>query len=248
MKKGAGIGGMSGVEAKKIISSRISKNVAVAPVAGAFKRRANPPNTAFRRFYERGDLPVQILHTGVKNKILWKVKEPGIQTLNYHHYLPLFFDGLREVEEPYAFLAEQGVYNMLDAGNGTRILPVIPQLIIPIKSALNTRRKDVIVKVLRVLRALVEVDKPIPGEEEEGKDGLIGLSLVPYYRQILPVLNIFIRCNDDLGDKIDYGQRHNDNLGDLIQETLELLEENGGEDAFINIKYLIPTYQSTILS
>ena len=122
------------------------------------------------------------------------------------------------------------------------------QLIIPIKSALNTRRKDVIVKVLRVLRALVEVDKPIPGEEEEGRDGLIGLSLVPYYRQILPVLNIFIRCNDDLGDKIDYGQRHNDNLGDLIQETLELLEENGGEDAFINIKYLIPTYQSTMLS
>jgi len=33
-------------------------------------------------------------------------------------------------------------------------------------------------------------------------------------------------------------------LGSLIDETLELLEMYGGADAFINIKYLIPTYQS----
>jgi hypothetical protein len=30
------------------------------------------------------------------------------------------------------------------------------------------------------------------------------------------------------------------NIGDLIQETLELLEGHGGEDAFINIKYRPP--------
>ena len=36
--------------------------------------------------------------------------------------------------------------------------------------------------------------------------------------------------------------------GDLIQETLECFEINGGEDAFINIKYLVPTYQSVVLS
>ena len=29
-------------------------------------------------------------------------------------------------------------------------------------------------------------------------------------------------------------------VGDLIEETLELLETHGGEDAFINIKYMIP--------
>ncbi len=34
---------------------------------------------------------------------------------------------------PYAFLAEQGVYDMLSAGSN-KVLPVIPQLIIPIKS------------------------------------------------------------------------------------------------------------------
>ena len=42
----------------------------------------------------------------------------------------------------------------------------------------------------------------------------------------------------------DYGQRKNENVGDLIQETLQLFEKYGGEDAFINIKYLVPTYES----
>lgn len=46
---------------------------------------------------------------------------------------------------------------------------------------------------------------------------------------------------------MDYAQRKGQNIGDLIQETLELLEQHGGEDAFINIKYLVPTYESVVL-
>ena len=30
-----------------------------------------------------------------------------LEKLDYHHYLPIFFDGLREKEEPYRFLAVQ---------------------------------------------------------------------------------------------------------------------------------------------
>jgi len=37
-------------------------------------------------------------------------------------------------------------------------------------------------------------------------------------------------------------------LGDLIGETLELFEHYGGEDAFINIKYMVPTYESCVLN
>jgi len=58
-----------------------------------------------------------------------------IEKLDYHHYLPLFFSGLCETEEPYAFLARQGIHDLLDKG-GSKILPVVPQLIIPIKSNL----------------------------------------------------------------------------------------------------------------
>lgn len=48
----------------------------------------------------------------------------------------------------------------------------------------------------------------------------------------------------NIGDKIDYGQKKKQNVGELIQETLELFEKHGGEDAYINIKYMIPTYES----
>lgn len=48
------------------------------PVAGAYKRRENPPNTAFRRFYERGDLPIAVDHRGSKNMIAWKVRQLSV--------------------------------------------------------------------------------------------------------------------------------------------------------------------------
>lgn len=205
---------------------------------GAYCPRPNPPNTELRRFYERGDLPVQIDHGGVVNRLAWKVQ---IQKLDFHHYLPIFFDGLREQELPYSFIAEQGVLDMLEAG-AHKVLPVVPQLIIPLKTALNTREKEVIVKVLKILQVLVNCDVALSGGA-----GLIGQALVPYYRQLLPVLNIFINNNENLGDHIDYSQRKRKNLGELIIQTLEQLEIHGGEDAFINIKYLVPTYQSVVI-
>ncbi len=44
----------------------------------------------------------------------------------------------------------------------------------------------------------------------------------------------FFQAN--LGDGIEYGQQRRENIGDLINETLEAFERHGGEDAFINIK------------
>ncbi|XP_078239338.1 parkin coregulated gene protein isoform X7 [Pogona vitticeps] len=151
------------------------------PAAGAFKERPTKP-TAFRKFYERGDFPIALEHDTRGNKIAWKVE---IEKLDYHHYLPLFFDGLCEMQFPYEFFARQGIHDMLEHG-GNKILPVIPQLIIPIK--MNS------------------------------------------------------------GDGIDYSQQKRENIGDLIQETLEAFERYGGEDAYINIKYMVPTYQSCLLN
>jgi len=213
------------------LNKGVEAPMAKVPVAGAFKKRVIPP-TEFRRFYERGDLPIAIKHLGNENKIDWKV---DIEKLDYHHYLPIFFDGLREKEEPYKFLSHQGCIDLLGLG-GTKILPTIPQLIIPIKTALNTRDVDIICEMLKVLQRLV-----MSGE-------LIGEALVPYYRQILPVFNLFKSKNRNTGDEIDYSQRKRNNLGDLIEETLQMLETHGGEDAFINIKYMIPTYESCVLN
>lgn len=126
---------------------------------------------------------------------------------------------------------------------GAKVLPVLPQLIIPLKTALNTRRRPVVVRALKLLQQLVTADVG----PQAGARGYIGPALVPYFRQLLPILNIFRGRNRNLGDRVDYAQRKADNIGDLIQETLWLLETHGGDDAFINIKYLIPTYQSALI-
>jgi hypothetical protein len=236
LTKHSGLGGNC-TTAMQVVKKESEPVIKGPPKAGAYKKRINPPNTELRRYYERGDLPCIIDQRGVHNKLAWKV---DIQKLDFHHYLPIFFDGLREQEEPYRFIAREGVFDMLDQG-GPKILPVIPQLIIPIKTALNTRAPDVMTLTLKVVQKLVLADTHLPG------GGLIGQALVPYYRQILPVLNIFKNSNRNLGDQFDYGQRRHDVPGDLIEETLQLLEEHGGEDAFINIKYLIPTYESCVL-
>lgn len=112
--------------------------------------------------------------------------------------------------------------------------------------ALNTRQNSVLIKTLNILQLLVTCESAT--QKDGTTKGLIGQALVPYYRQILPVFNIFIRKNDNIGDAMDYSQRKKLNLGDLIQQTLEIFETNGGDDAFINIKYLVPTYQSVCLN
>ena len=124
---------------------------------------------------------------------------------------------------------------MLEHGSA-KILSVIPQLIIPIKNALSTRKRQVVCTTLKALQHLVT-----SGE-------MVGQALVAYYRQILPVLNIFKNMNLNSGDGIDYSQQKRENIGDLIQETLEVFERTGGEDAFINIKYMVPTYESCVLN
>uniref|UniRef100_A0A8C1ZCQ2 PARK2 co-regulated n=1 Tax=Cyprinus carpio TaxID=7962 RepID=A0A8C1ZCQ2_CYPCA len=214
------------------VKSTMKNSVVVGPpAAGAFRERPAKP-TAFRKFYERGDFPTALEHDSKGNRIAWKVE---IEKLDYHHYLPLFFDGLCETVHPYEFFARQGIHDMLEHG-GSKILPVIPQLIIPIKNALNTRSRQVICTTLKVLQHLVV------------SADMVGEALVPYYRQILPILNIFKNMNKNSGDGIDYSQQKRENIGDLIQETLEVFERYGGEDAFINIKYMVPTYESCLLN
>ncbi|XP_024146452.1 parkin coregulated gene protein isoform X1 [Oryzias melastigma] len=177
--------------------------------------------TAFRKYYERRDLPVVMDYGGRPNSIKWKV---DIERIDYHHYLPLFFEGLRETTHPYETLACQGVYDMLDHG-GPKILPVIPLLVQPIREALNTRNHRVMCNMLKVLQRLVT-----------SADG-VGEALVPYYRNILPMFNIF-------KDKKSLDSESGDDVADLVKETLTVMEQHGGQNAFMHIKYMIPTYQS----
>lgn len=71
-----------------------------------------------------------------------------------------------------------------------------------------------------------------------------------FFKLFLKYLNLlfFFYLSVNCGDEIDYAQKNNLNVGDLIDETLQVLELHGGEDAFINIKYMVPTYESCYLN
>jgi hypothetical protein len=66
LKKGQGIGGKT-----TSLLEPVPKPVVQKPVAGAVNHRPIVPSE-FRRFYDRGDLPISIEH-GPQNRIFWKV-------------------------------------------------------------------------------------------------------------------------------------------------------------------------------
>lgn len=95
LKRGEGLGGKNSSMLKPTATPSTQR-----PRAGALNSRAIVPSE-FRRFYDRGDLPIAIEH-GPPNKIFWKV---DVMQLDYHHYLPIFFEGIREKQDPYRFLS-----------------------------------------------------------------------------------------------------------------------------------------------
>ena len=239
---------MPGERKKRIVLSSSTrkpppKEMPPPPVSGVFKKKPARP-TLFRKFYARGDLPCCIKHAGGDklNKIVWKT---NVYALDYHKLLPILFLGLQEKMQPYKTFALRGVGDFLDANkvevmeNGPeadKILTSIPFLIMPLKNALNTKDPDVILVALNAIQMLIKSDMT----------GMVGEALVPYYRQLLPVFNQFKNAYRNTLDGIDYAQNSRPDLGEVIQDTLELLEVNGGPNAFINIKYMVPTYQSVV--
>lgn len=137
---------------------------------------------------------------------------------------------------------------------------MLPQLILPIKNALHTKNRDIVNATLTIIRALLETgEKLMPSLEFKCfififawcfifSGPCIGLALVPYYSQILPILNV-IRCtipDENLRDKMSYNKGND--LAQTIDRTVELMERLGGPDAYINIKFAMPTYESCVLN
>lgn len=192
-----------------------------------FSRKQKIQSTIFATHYDRGELPCVIEHGGSRNGLTWVC--PLLQ-LDYVHYLPIFFDGIRCTEEPYSFIARQGVSELLQEAKGHPgcIMPCLQELVKSLRLALRTKDRQVIVAALKVLRQLVK-----------SNDG-IGEALVPYYRQLLPVLNLLSTKRRNTGDV----WTNKSDIGTAVLETLEVLEQHGGDGAFTSMKRMVPTYES----
>ncbi|UJR24928.1 hypothetical protein I4U23_006292 [Adineta vaga] len=195
----------------------------------------------FRLFYERGDLPCAIEHIAKGQKLKWFID--NLEMLNLDYYLPIFTDGLCESTYPYSFIAFQGILDLITRASHKIDDETLAKLIRPLKHALYTHNPIIIRRVLHVLQQLAR-----------GNDGALGIILVSNFNQLLPIINIIKERNQSKYRRkqtechlIDDFERNTEiDLVRLIDETLLVLEEFGGQDAFINIKYSIPTYEQQI--
>ncbi|XP_055587567.1 parkin coregulated gene protein-like [Uranotaenia lowii] len=195
-------------------------------------RQQPPCRSLFRKFFLRGDIPIRRNYCrGSRNFIRWCVAP---EQLDLRRYLPLFFDGMCEDTFPYREFARHGVHDILSVAKEKQVLCCLPLVILPMKKALSSKNPDVIIATLRAIQQLLQVGP------------CIGRALVPYYRQLLPIVNLFRNFNVNQCDRIDFKGGHR--LGDVIRETLCLMEQTGGKDAYLNIKYMVPTYESCVLN
>lgn len=116
------------------------------PKAGAVNPRKITVSD-FRLHYDRGDLPILVQH---ERGATIKWKDPTFEKFNFQLYLPIFVDGVREKTDPYRFLAIQGTFDLLEHVKDN-VVKVIPQLILPLKAALNTRDVEIIAVAMKVV-------------------------------------------------------------------------------------------------
>lgn len=192
------------------------------------------PESMLPNRYIRGELPCTIEHGNGGHYLSWACP---LENLDYEYYLPIFFDGLQVPGDgPATFIAKQAIEDMLLASRGhpDRVLPCLKNLVRPLRNALGKFDIPIMLSVLKALQQLVLSNKEI------------GEPLLPYAKQFLAPMAAFLDVNKNIGDSIDYGQRKNDDVGEEIRKTLELMEEFGGPSAFEQIKFAIPLYQSCV--
>jgi hypothetical protein len=91
----------------------------------------------------------------------------------------------------------------------------------PIRDGLQTKREDIIIKVLTKFQAILRLSPEC------------AQAYIPHYKVILPVMNLLKTKNRNTGDKIEIKQI---TIGDVILKTLETMERCSGGDAFFKIK------------
>ena len=192
------------------------------------------PESMLPNRYIRGELPCTIEHGTGGHYLSWACP---LDNLDYEYYLPIFFDGLQvSGDGPAQFIAKQAIEDMLLASKGhpERVIPCIKNLVRPLRNALAKFDVPILLSVLKSVQQLVLSNKEI------------GETLLPYAKQFLAPMAAFMDDNKNIGDSIDYAQRRNNDVGEEIRKTLELMEEFGGPNAFEQIKFSIPLYQSCI--
>uniref|UniRef100_A0A915K0L6 Uncharacterized protein n=1 Tax=Romanomermis culicivorax TaxID=13658 RepID=A0A915K0L6_ROMCU len=212
---------------KRIRSSKSIVSVNKNNLSTTTTAKSIPPKNDFKIAHERNDLPVLLDHSGQKLTLKWRLL---FDELDFDRWLPLFASGLSLDAHPLEFLAFNGFVDLLNAGrfsSRNSILDSLPFCIPSFRLALRSGRPKTAYKILIIMQIIAK-------DVFRG-----GRALVPYYRQLLPPLEKY--RNTKFAGEGRSGQFIY--MNDVIRETLDILEANGGPDAYINIKYLVPLYE-----
>lgn len=140
--------------------------------------------------------------------------------LAYDPLLVTCFEGLLETEHPFVFVARQGCKELLTAdGAADKTIPLIPRLVMPLRSALMNSDSGIFNAGLEILKYFLS--------------RLLSELVGPYLNTHV---HLFLQ---HLGKKLA-----DRNLRDKVFETLMVIEEQGGEEVVQVIKSKIPTYRT----
>jgi hypothetical protein len=74
-----------------------------------------------------------------------------IKELQLYDIMPLFVGGLQEKIDPLAFLAEQGLYEIIKGSSVKRLISSIRSFVFPLKDNLRTLDDEICVKTINML-------------------------------------------------------------------------------------------------
>eukprot|EP00667_Euglena_gracilis_P018908 EG_transcript_20165 len=181
------------------------------------KKFANPfatkakHRTPFGEAVQEGNLPFHIQHKARDMALSWTVP---IENANFERLLPLCFDGLREKQHPYNFLAKQAVEEMLEVeGAAQRVTPLLPVLLPSLKAAMGEGNAELTQTCLRIFGRLSD---------------LAGPALDTHLNPFLTTLNRMLT---------DRKTRQ------VVEDLLSRFLQNGGPEVPKLIKSKVPTFQ-----
>lgn len=170
--------------------------------------------------YAKGGIPCRVSHEGRNkngNGLKWNIDLSMLESFN-----PLaitFFIGLEETSHPYTFLVKEGIKDILaSTGARRKIIPILPNLINPIRRGLSSVKRENVVVTLNAMRMLSR---------------LCGKEFIPCFAKILPVVQ----------SKAIYGD--SDVMNTLNAIEMVIRRDLEGYDQSIVarlIKLYVPTY------
>ncbi|KAK2160750.1 hypothetical protein LSH36_127g07042 [Paralvinella palmiformis] len=162
--------------------------------------------SSFATLYNNGSIPCRAFSLS----LLFQVSSMPI---NLYLSAPCF--GIHETVHPYTFIARQGFKELLaTSGAETKVISIIPKLILPIRTALGHSDVTVFEAGLEALTQLSTV---------------AGMAVNPHLKSLMVSIA-----------KHSMDKKYKKQITDSLQE----LEINGGKEALLQIKARIPTYQS----